>query len=198
MPDYLILSTEKTADCEALFHLSRRIAALLQSQKIQSNASMQASLDDLLGAVYSLIYARNYDYDDRQQSLGPKDIGAVKIRATDMAAGKVRTEGKWTAGFYFNNALFRISAVYHRALKIIAGRETEKVYVDKLRPTAETLFQTWRNQRWTSANLINLHKEVNELKHTADGIFQGRDVKFDAAIQALDELLNLIEAWAAA
>ena len=198
MPDFLILSPEKATTCEQLFQLSRRIATLLQSQKIQSSASMQASLDDSLGAVYSLIYARNYEYDDRQQPLGPKDIGAVKTRAMDMATGKVRTEGKWTAGFYFNNSLFRISAVYHRALKIITGRETEKVYVDTLRPIAEALFHGWRHQNWANENVKKLHKEVNELKHTADGVYEGRDVKYDEAARAVDELLNLIEAWASA
>jgi len=156
---------------------------------------MQASLDDLLGAVYSLIYARSHAYDDRQQALDPKDIQAVRIRAMDVSTGKVRTEGKWTAGFYFNNALFRISAIYHRALKIVTGKENEKQYVDTLRPIAESLFQNWEHHRWTSTNLVTLHKEVNDLKHTADGIYKGRDVEFSEVVRALDELLTLIEAW---
>jgi hypothetical protein len=153
---------------------------------------MEASLDDLLGAVYSLIYATNYDYDERQKPLRPLDFQAVLIRAQDMAACKVRTEGKWTAGFYFNNALFRIAAIYHRSLKIVTGRERTRLYVDALRPTARASFP-----KWTDANLAKLHKEVNGLKHTPDGIYKGRDVKFDQAVKALDELLNLIEMWAA-
>jgi hypothetical protein len=195
MPDYLTLSAEKTTACQPLFELAGRIAALLNSSRIQSCVSMLASLDDLLGAVYSLIYARNHGYDERQQSLSPKDIQAVHIRAADMSAGKVRTEGKWTAGFYFNNALFRLAAIYHRALKIITGRENEKLYVETLRPIAETLFQNWTKQKWTYANLTKLHKQVNELKHGADGIYEGRDVRFEEAVRAVDELLNLIEAW---
>lgn len=194
-PSYLPLSAEKILADKTLFELAGRIATLLDSQNVQSHASMQASLDDLLGAVYSLIYARNHDYDDRQKALGPKDVQAVATRAKDMSVGKVRMEGKWTAGFYFNNALFRISAVYHRSLKIVTGKEKERAYVDTLRPIAETLFQNWQNRPWTNTSLAKLHKEVNELKHTADGIYEGRNVQFGEAILALDELLNLIEAW---
>jgi len=194
---YLPLSGAKAAACAELFEFARRIKVLLDSQKVQSSASMQSSLDDMLGAVYTLIYARHHDYDDRRHALGPQDIQAVGVRAADMSTGGVRTEGKWTAGFYFNNALFRISAVYHRALKIVTGKEHEKneIYIGTLRPIAESLFQNWENRGWTNTNLAKLHKEVNELKHMPDGIYQGRDVQFTEAVGALDELLTLIESW---
>jgi hypothetical protein len=192
---YLPLSGAKAAACRELFEYAGRICVLLKSPKVQTSASMQASLDDLLGAVYSLIYARSRDYDDRQQTLGPQDIQAVRVRASDMSIRRVRTEGKWTAGFYFNNSLFRVSAIYHRALKIVTGKEKE-TYADTLRPIAESLFQNWENRGWTSTNLAKLHREVNELKHTPDGIYQGRDIQFSEATSAVDELLTLIEAWA--
>jgi hypothetical protein len=196
MPSYLSLSAKKFTACRELFAFAGRIGTLLDSQKVQSCTSMQASLDDFLGAVYSLIYARNHDYDDRQQALGQSEMRSVHIRATDMGTGKVRVEGKWTAGFYFNNALFRISAIYHRALKIVANKEAKRDWADTLRPVAESLFQSWENRLWTNTSLVNLHKEVNDLKHTASGNYHGREVKFPEAVSALNELLNLIEAWA--
>lgn len=194
---YLPLSNVKAAASAELFEFARRIRVVLDSPKVQSSASMQSSLDDTLGAVYTLIYARHHDYDDRQHALGPQDLQAVRIRAADMSTGNVRTEGKWTAGFYFNNALFRISAVYHRALKIVTGKEHEKkdIYIGTLRPIAESLFHNWENRGWTNTNLAKLHKEVNELKHAPDGIYQGRDIQFTEAVSALDELLTLIESW---
>jgi hypothetical protein len=189
MPDYLPLSDEKATACQILFECAGRIRTLFESQLVQSSASMQASLDDLLGAVYSLVYARNHDYDDRQHALDPKDIQAVSVRALDISKGKVRTEGKWTAGFYFNNALFRIAAIYHRALKIATEKETEGDYVGALLPEVER-----KHPKWKNANLMKIHRQVNDLKHTADGVYQGRDVKFNEAVCALDELLSLIEA----
>jgi hypothetical protein len=122
----------------------------------------------LLEAVYSLIYAQNYSYDDRQHALGSKDVEANVIRANDMSSGRVWSEGKWTAGFSFNNALYRISATYHRVLKIVPAKQTRKVYAWTLRPEVEVAYPDWKN-----TNLGKIHAEVNELKHIADGIFQG-------------------------
>src|SRR5580704_80905 len=123
MPDYLSLSPETTTACQPLFELAGRIATLFSSPQVQASVYMQASLDDLLGAIYSLIYARQHGYAERNHSLGTDDIQNVQVRASDICVSKVRTEGKWTAGYYFNSALFRIAAVYHRVLKTVAGKE---------------------------------------------------------------------------
>jgi len=195
MPDYLPLSVEATAACQPLFEMAGRIAALLSSQRIQSSVSMQASLDDLLGAVYSLIYARHYEYSERKHPLSPEDIRNVQIRAVSIGNSKVRTEGKWTAGYYFNNALFRIAAVYHRALKTVVGKDGEEEYVSKLLPIVSKQFQSWTHQPWTHEKATNVYRQVNKLKHKADGIYEGRAVAFDEAVRALNELLKLIEAW---
>jgi hypothetical protein len=173
--------------------LAGRIGQLLSSNP-QPKRSLQACLDDLLGAVYSLMYAKQYEYDDRPQPLAQADISNVVVRAKDMAALKLRTEGKWTAGFYFNNALFRTSGVYHRALKILTGNELEEKGLGVLRPLAEKLYEQKKESPWENDHVRRLHKEVNDLKHTSDGIIEGRDVPFATATEALEELLNLIEA----
>ena len=158
---------------------------------------MQASLDDLLGAVYSLIYARNHGYDERKQALGEQDMQAVRTRAKDMSDGKVRTDGKWTAGFYFNNSQFRISAVYHRILKIVTGNENkDKVYIKELRKSAKLQYRLWKKLSWADTDLAKVHTEVNNLKHTAGGIYNDRDIQFSQALASLNELLILVEAWA--
>lgn len=36
---------------------ARRIAALLETSKVQANEQMKGCLDDLLGAVYALVFA---------------------------------------------------------------------------------------------------------------------------------------------
>lgn len=174
--------------------LAGRIAQLLGS-KLPVKHSLQACLDDLLGAVYSLMYAKHYRFVGRPQALGQKDIGNVLIRARKMAASKLRTEGKWTAGFYFNNALFRTAAVYHRALKILTGNEQVKnVYVDTLEPDAMKLYRGARNAPWANKSVREVHGEVTDLKHTSSGIMDGRNVGFGTAIEAVSEILELIEA----
>ena len=190
---YLKFSKRIRTDPEfvKLTALARRIAQLLGSDP-PVKQSLQACLDDLLGAVYSLMYAKRYKFVSRPQALGQKDIGNVLIRARKMAASKLRTEGKWTAGFYFNNALFRTAAVYHRSLKVTTGDETSgiKILIKKV----EGLYKQARGVDWTSKGAMKVNCEVNSLKHTANGIISGRKIQFEDAIAAIDEVLNLIEA----
>jgi hypothetical protein len=173
--------------------LAEHIAQLLGS-KPPMKTSLQACLDDLLGAVYSLMYAKHYKFVGRPQALGQKDIGNVLIRARKMALSKLRTEGKWTAGFYFNSALFRTSAVYHRALKILTGDEQSQKYVGELEPDAKKRYEGARHVPWTNGNMRKVHDEVTDLKHTSSGILGGREVQFDTAVGAVSEILDLIEA----
>jgi hypothetical protein len=68
------------------------------------------------------------------------DIAAAQKRAAQIAGGQLRFDGKWMAGFHFNSALFRIAAVYHRILKIVVGRPTNRDEVPTLRyPGRESL-----------------------------------------------------------
>jgi hypothetical protein len=107
----------------------------------------------------------------------------------------VRADGKWTAGYYFNSALFRLAAVYHRALKTIAGKENEEIYIYKLLPTVTEQFQSWTNEVWEYENSARVYTQVNKLKHKPGGVYAGRAMTFDEAVHATDELLNLIESW---
>jgi hypothetical protein len=173
--------------------LAGRIAQLLGSNP-PVKQSLQACLDDLLGAVYSLMYAKHYKFVSRPQALGQKDIGNVLIRARKMAASKVRAEGKWAAGFYFNNALFRTSAVYHRALKILTGNEGGEKNVGELRPVAEELYKQARGVPWVNERVRKVHCEVNGLKHGSSGVSGGRGVEFETSVEATNEILDLIEA----
>src|SRR6202140_5722996 len=170
-PEFLKLST-----------LAGRIAQFLYS-KPQRKQSLQACLDDLLGAVYSLMYAKHYKFSSRPQALGQNDIRNVLVRATEMAVSKLRTEGKWTAGFYFNNALFRTSGVYHRSLKILTGNEeSNNKGLKVLGPCADKLYQEARKIPWANESVRKVHCEVNGLKHTSSGIGSGRDVPFETAV----------------
>jgi len=192
---YLKIRRRSRTDLEflKLTVLAGRIAQLLGSKR-QPRESLQSCLDDLLGAVYSLMYAKHYKFVSRPQALDQKDIGNVLIRARKMAASKLRTEGKWTAGFYFNNALFRTSAVYHRALKILTGNEESREYVDKLERETKKIYAERRHDPWANQSVRKVHCEVNGLKHGSSGISGGRGVEFGTAVEAIDELLNLIEA----
>jgi hypothetical protein len=171
----------------ALAGYAGRIGTLLTEPFVIANTDLAGSLDDFLGAVYALIQAKQHGFTDRT---APINITAVEKRARMIAAGKVRLDGKWIAGGYFNNALFRTAAIYHRVLKIIVGGNG---FVPKLLPKAQALYP-----QWTSRNLDQVHTQVNDLKHTPRGVHDRRTVTFAAAVAAVGELLDLIEAWTAA
>lgn len=171
----------------ALTGYANRIATLLAAPAVTVNPDAAGSLDDFLGAVYALIEAKQHVFNDR---INPIDITAVKKRADKIAVGRVRRDGKWIAGFYFNSALFRTAAVYHRFLKVITSQNHN---VPTLRAVAQRLYPTW-----TSNNLHLVHSQVNNLKHTPRGVHDQRSVTYAIAVSAISELLDLIDAWVAA
>lgn len=177
----------------ALSRSAGRIGKLLSLRTVQTNADLAGSLDDFLGAIYALILAKQGGFTDRLTR--PIEIAAVEKRAEQIAAGKVRTDGKWMAGFHFNSALFRTAAVYHRILKIVVGRVA---YVHSLRSDALQLYRQWNHSDWTCDKLDMVHSQVNDLKHRPRGIYDQRSVAFQDAVTAVAELLDLIEAWVTA
>lgn len=120
----------------------------------------------------------------------PIAIKPVTQRAARIAAGNIKTDGLWIAGFYFNNALFRTAAVYHRILKVATGAAG---YV----PTLQTAALA-RYPNWNSIRLNKVHSQVNELKHEPQGVYHGRLVTYEDALTAACDLLDLIEVWTAA
>lgn len=182
----LSLNLDDPTEAE-LSKFADRIGNLLTAPSVRSNPDLAGSLDDFLGAVYALIQAKRHDFTDR--AARPIEIGAVEKRALQIAAGRVRTDGKWVAGFYFNDALFRTAAVYHRILKIVVGKSA---YAPTLRIDAQRLYPSW-----TSDELALVHSQVNDLKHTPRGIHDRRTVTYAVALAAVSELLDLIEAWTA-
>jgi hypothetical protein len=176
----------------ALARAAGRICTLLGSGKAKSSPEVTAILDDFLGAIYALAYAKKSEFQDRPTI--PIEVPTVVTRAEQLAKGLVRTDGKWMAGFYFNSALFRLSGTYHRALTIVVGHGGD---VGNLRPDAEQLYRGWTGKEWGNSNVRAIHGQVVDLKHIPKGTFEHRrtDAGMANAVSAVDELLDLLEAW---
>jgi hypothetical protein len=171
---------------------SRQIAALLTPDRAVADLALSAALDDLLGALYALTFAKAAGFEHRVDR--PIEVSAVQKRARQVGKGEIRVDGKWMAGFHFNSALYRISATYHRTLKFVVGNEGD---VGDLRIKAERLYNNWKGKKWKNENLRSIHSQVNDLKHSKQGIYTARrkGAGLDNAIGAVDELLELVEAW---
>ena len=134
-----------------------RIAKLRNApSRVHADPNLAGTLDDFLGAVYALFFAKRGDFTDRtSRSI---DINAVQKRAAQMAAGDLRPDGEWMAGVHFNSALFRIAAVYHGTLKITVGRPTTRGDVPTLRTQVENLHRQWKQAEWSSGHVHLVHK----------------------------------------
>jgi hypothetical protein len=108
-------------------------------------------------------------------------------RCEALAASKVPTGGPWLAGYYFNSALLRIAASYHQCLKLITAKPNG--YVRSLREEVEKL----QGEVPADAALLKVHEEVNSIKHDRGGLDSGRNVTFDIAVDAVAELIELLE-----
>jgi hypothetical protein len=169
-----------------------RITGLLKLSKIRSRQDAVGALDCFVGAIYGMILAKKGNFKDRLDC--SIDINAVVRRAEDAAAGAIRTNGAWMAGFHFNDALFRTAAVYHRVLQVVVNCKNGRI--EDLRPKACELYRRWTSDDWLSDNLETVRKQVNKLKHQPEGLFRGRQAQFTHVVSAIGELLVLLEAWA--
>lgn len=175
---------------KALAAYGARILRLLQSPQAEQNHYFVATLDDFLGVLYALILAKCNSRPFRGRR-GPIEARTIVKRAEHVSEGRVRVSGNWLAGFYFNSALFRIAATYHRGLKVASGKETDhKITLWELLKIIHRAFPGWNHEK-----LDDIHNEVNDLKHSAEGLFRARRVDWEQAGTAVEQLLELFELW---
>jgi hypothetical protein len=164
---------------EDLTPFAERIAVVAERFRMKPRDPVVAALDDLLGAVYALVSAIEKDFTVK---LGPSEFEPVFTRAKHLANGQVRKDGNWMAGFHFNNAMFRISALLDRLPKALGGHTT-----------AESGYQKKTGKTWENKEAHEIRKEVNQLKHKASGLFGERRSALKVAITAVEQLLHLAE-----
>ena len=170
---------------------ANRIDKLLAARP--TDPHLRDTLDLFLGALYALALAKLGGFVDRTK--GSTQVTAITTRAADVAAGRIRLDGKWMAGFHFNSALFRIAAVYHRLLKIVVDNPKTGETVDVLRPRADQLYREWTRHQWSRTKADWVHGEVTGLKHQPNASLNRRRAKFEHAVDGVEELLKLIEAY---
>src|SRR5687767_13948460 len=84
----------------AIVAYAKRLSALLDRADKSRNEDLKATLDDLLGALYSLIAAHENAFHGKTKK---SEHSASVARANDVANGYIRTSGNWMAGYHFNN-----------------------------------------------------------------------------------------------
>lgn len=161
-----------------LMTFAERIHTIAERFRARAKDPSLAAIDDLLGAVYALVSAVENEFKGKT---GVSDFEAVVTRAAQLAQGQVRHEGNWMAGFHFNSAIFRLSAIYHRLPQSLGGhKKAMKSYREK----------TGRD--WAHDKAAAISGEVNQLKHH-QGTFTGRRQELKDATAAVEQLIDLAE-----
>lgn len=193
MAQRFVRITATDPEYDQITALAKRLESLLAGSRATSSKEVQSILDLVLGALYALGLASSEGYEHRPKGKTPQSTPVVD-RSAALALGEVRLDGKWMAGFHFNNALFRLSAAFHRTLKVVTQQSGSRAYAGQLLEELRREERAWA-LRLPTVQLERVHKEVNDWKHTAEGKHGGRDVDLRAALESAEELLRLWEAW---
>jgi hypothetical protein len=181
--------------------LARRLEALM---KKAHGDEARAPLEYLLGALHGLFEAKTLGFKDRSHALDDArgrsaagveywDYGPLR-RVRLMTEGKLRIDGAWVAGFYFNSALVRIAAVFDRVVRRQAAAKGLHRAPHRGRPpSVRELLRRLGLGRFTSGTLANVYDEVNRLKHHAAGLARRRHVTMANATAAFEQMLDLLE-----
>jgi hypothetical protein len=150
----------------------------------------------LVSSCLSLKKAQTMQYKDDAFSKLPKATQDQFLLNTNSLSihKKVHSSKQWIAGYYFNNALFRIVALAEIGLKVLYTKETKKEP-----PTGRDVY--YRLKNWYSAkfnmNLTTITKarqQVNDYKHHTRGSTNIKHLEtMHDAIVSLYELLALLE-----
>ena len=165
---------------EQLNEISLQIEGLLGHR----NKSFEAIKATIIGAFYSFYLALTQNYtDDLNKGISDDYLENIVKNYKDLK------DKKWEAGYYFNSALYRLSAAYHRALKVYTKKLRTNHNIPKLLERAKQLGLTEDEV----LNLEIIRKSVNLLKHEVFGLTKGKRPTIDQVIKAFKELLDFFE-----
>src|SRR5262249_21421573 len=121
------------------------------------------------------------------------DYGPL-VRVGLIAKAKLRVDGAWAAGFYFDSALARMAAVFDRVVKRTARRKgLLPPRGSGNGPSLRDLLSALSLDSFFQGKLGDVYREVNRLKHDAEGHAARRGVTMADATAAFTQMLALLE-----
>jgi len=142
----------------------------------------------LLSAYLSIrkAYSLNY-HNDSFSKLSKADQDDILLYINSLSSLKTMTRHReWIAGYYFNNAMFRIVALAETGLKVLYTRETKKKAPEDNYAYNNLLLPWYEGRYGILHNLKNARKQVNKFKH------RNRDRMRPKTSRLLEKLLTLL------
>jgi hypothetical protein len=153
-------------------------------------------LNYLLGALHGMLQAKRLQFKDRDHALDDvrgRSAEGIEYweygplaRVRLITQGKLRVDGAWVAGFYFNSALARVAKAAKKGLKR-RGTRTGRP------PSVRELLRELGLGTFTRGKLADVYEETNALKHNPAGLGKRRNVTMADATAAFEQMLELLE-----
>jgi hypothetical protein len=173
------MMTVKMSADDRLKVMATRLHSLLKA--LPENDAITDTLDYVIGALYGLKRAKSLGFSDRP-GVRHETYGAYLTKyVLDIAYGN-QVHSLWLGGFYFNSAIQRLAASYDRIPGLLGAGEGKAR--ERMISVSGSEGKDW----------YSVYKEVNALKHDPKGMAKGRRVTLEMALNAVDELLDLVEA----
>jgi hypothetical protein len=158
--------------------LAARLALL-----IKGNGDLLPVLDYAAGALLCLLEAQQHGFQDRRGPCEQNYHDQVVIAVEEMRIGKMPQVDFWVAGWHFNSALVRIVASYDRARGALKR-------ADRIQGDTPLRLIEHKHEK-----LDSIRTEVDSLKHAPDGNHPSRGVRFEDALEGLEELISLVSKY---
>jgi hypothetical protein len=147
----------------------------------------------LFGALHALAQAEKLNYSEASIETGKSKRRTQEVRqlATEMAKkNSLRTQGKWLAGYFFNDAIFRLGICVEHIIRYSAGKHRKKNTLHKaIRLAKENGYDIkTRIPKWNDSV-----KEVDALRHNSWDYMKGPNLSYLEALQLMDNLVELAE-----
>ena len=179
----------KSERARKLKECAKRLAALMKDRRNKGDKLPTEITGLFVGAIHSLLLANHHGYkkdtgDTAQLASWASKLAEPGAAKLDEAFGNDEVK----AGYHFNNALLRIAAVYHKALKRLFGKDKG------LRPALEKALEKRCEALWSKvkdSHLPDIYTRVNALKH--DGNDRSGRIEIGKATLACERLLCLLK-----
>jgi len=128
-----------------------------------------------LGAIYAASWAEALGYSDTTEPNAAELVDQARRPVLDGLAKGIRPhEGRWVAGFYFNDALFRTDVAFERLIRYVTRDYARVAAARDVLPL--NLYDAWNP----------IHEEAIGLKHYPH---RGRRTPHGELLMSLDALV---------
>jgi hypothetical protein len=158
--------------------MGARLHSLLKT--LPDHDAITDTLDYVAGALYGLERAVSLGFINRPGTWDQTYRPFLTKYVLDIVSGK-DVHHLWLGGFHFNSAIQRLAASYDRITGLLGASPGSAR--DRMISICGSEGKDW----------LSVYKEVNSLKHAPKGKAEGRRVTLEMALNAVDELLDLVE-----